>query len=99
MTNHETNCVKLWIDNDKGLYLYWKELAEEIKGAYDLAQQLKDWLEEERPELDGMWLDLMSAALSEVNHYEIAESMLRDIAAESCDEGDNMGAHSSHKPL
>lgn len=28
-TNYETWAVKLWMDNDEGSYLYWKERAQE----------------------------------------------------------------------
>ena len=31
-TNYETWLIKLWIDNDEGSYLYWKEIAQD---AYD----------------------------------------------------------------
>jgi hypothetical protein len=44
--------------------------------AYWLAEALKDEHEENLPELTGFAADLLGAAMSEVNWYEIAESLL-----------------------
>jgi hypothetical protein len=89
-SNYETWCVKLWIDNEEGSHLYWGERAreryEESKEENDelhaarcaLADELKEAFEDAAPELQGMWADLLNAALSEVNWYEMAGSMLED---------------------
>lgn len=50
-----------------------KELA-----ARYLAGALKSELEDEMPAVEGMWSDLLSAALSEVNWYEIAQHLLEE---------------------
>lgn len=85
-TNYETWAVALWLDNDQGSYEYWRDVAEEIKedeGDEDdedihlaaLASRLKDEFEEGMPDLGAsLWSDLLGAALSEVNWYEIAKS-------------------------
>lgn len=91
-SNYETWAVSLWIDNDEGSQSYWAEAAEEAKkenhddhsddwseatGA--LADRLKSELEEAAPDLGAtLWSDLLNAALSEVNWYEIAEHLLED---------------------
>jgi hypothetical protein len=102
-TNYETWVVKLWMDNEEGNYLYWREQAEQIfednpdtfhvdhlgvvagidddnsgERARLLADQLKEQHEEALPKLEGFAADLMSAALSEVDWEEIAESLLND---------------------
>ena len=79
-TNYETWCVKLWIDNDHGTYLYWEEQTKAAVNAYHLADQLKDEVEEANPLADkaDMFTDLLGAALSDVNWVEIAESMFED---------------------
>jgi hypothetical protein len=84
-TNYETWCVKLWLDNEEGSYLFMKDLA--IQAADDhsddkddavsaMANQIKDHIEEFSPRLEGLYADLLQAALSEVNWYEMAESYI-----------------------
>lgn len=89
--NYETWCVKLWIDNEQGAYEYWREQTREVgaDGASTLARQLKGEFEDMAPELDGMWADLMSAALSEVDWYEIAEAMIGDEEFDDDDDDDS----------
>jgi len=78
-TNYETWAVKLWMDNDRGSYEYWQERARaNTDGEYNLSQELKSEHEDAMPEVPGVFADLLSAALSEVNWYEIAESLLED---------------------
>ena len=88
--NYETWCVKLWIDNEEGNYRYWREQTQEAgkDGASTLAMQLHTEIEDAAPSLDGMWADLMSAALSEVDWYEIAEAMIGDEEWEDEDEAE-----------
>ena len=93
-TNYETWCVKLWIDNDEGSQGYWAERAQEAfndaeadktftrieRAAFALADELKDQHEENNPTTEnGVYTDLLGAALSSVNWHEIASNMLEDI--------------------
>lgn len=98
--NYETWNVCLWIDNDQGLQEYWGEIAQEVyddaeatsygtkkeMAISDLAKRMKDDFQEQMPELDGMWADLLGAALSEVDWHEVAETRLEDV--EEDEEGD-----------
>ena len=88
-TNYETWNVKLWLDNDHGSYLYWRERSEERyeegkeaedmdSATYELANELQAFHEENVPEVLGTYADLLGAALSEVNWHEIAESLMGD---------------------
>ena len=72
--NYETWCVSLWIENEEPSYLYSRELvAGKDKG--DAAQALKEWITEASPLTDAtLYTDLLNAALSEVDWYEIAEA-------------------------
>jgi hypothetical protein len=86
-TNYETWCMALWIDNDEDSYCYSREL---VRGAEDgavsglsreaiAAEVLKDWMEEQVPDLEAsVWSDLLRAAFSEVDWYEIAENFLSE---------------------
>ena len=88
-TNYETWNVSLWIDNDHGTYSYTREQSEAFRDdAYGYADWLKEFVTEDNTESFGtaavaeqsnLASDLLSAALSEVNWYEIAESYLSEL--------------------
>ena len=82
-TNYETWNVKLWLDNDEGSYNMLREMAEDAKTAEypkaQLSNALKDLVEENAPDLGAsMYADLLGAAISDVNWYEIAENILSE---------------------
>ncbi len=91
-TNYETWNVALWLGNEQGSERYWASEAEQMfrdadgegdarteEATRGLAQQLQNEIEEAAPELGGsMFSDLLNAALSEVNWYEIAEHYVND---------------------
>lgn len=73
-TNYETWSVALLLANDKGSQDYWRERAEG-REAYELSLELKHDHEELNP-IDGnndIYAQLLAAAMSEVNWYEVAE--------------------------
>lgn len=92
--NYETWAVKLWIDNEEPSYNAWRERtallwADEERtfspymsrsecARIALADDLKEYHEEVMPEVPGVWSDLLTAALSEVDWFEIADAMLTD---------------------
>jgi hypothetical protein len=83
-TNYETWCVNLWLDNEEPLQRYWAAIAalwlnqepNARLAAYELARQLAEEVIDWKPEVTGMWADLLGAALSEVNWNEIAGYMI-----------------------
>jgi hypothetical protein len=98
----ETWCVNLWLTNDQDTDRQLQQLMEEAVDEYKhnlnrgrsregiFADMLKDWVEEMNP-LSGdasMWSDLITAALGEVDWYEIAENHLEDYTDDDEDEDD-----------
>lgn len=81
--NYATFAIIPWLDNDQNTNEYWSGRIDEIieeAGTEDLVHMLADELQaahkEDKPELDGVWNDLLNGALSEVNWLEIAQYML-----------------------
>ena len=72
-TNYETWLVNLWLDNDGGSN-YYREIAQENElDTYDLSKVIKETIEADQPESTGMYADMIGAAISKVNFFEIAE--------------------------
>ena len=90
-TNYETWAVNLWITNEQASYLHWTGRAWEILGdqskdeddatsaAAQLAEEIREAIEEECaiPSAN-LASDLMNAALSKVNWFEIAQAFMED---------------------
>jgi len=97
-TNYETWSVSLFINNERGSQSYWEEVAEECyresekdetfsrfeRAQLALLERLKDWHEEFNPLADqcSIFSQLLSAALSDVNWFEIADNMPSDLQNE-----------------
>jgi hypothetical protein len=79
-TNYETWCVHLWLTNDEASYNPSREIARESEDAGEAAQALKEFVEDANPYGDeaNLYTDLLNAALSPVNWYEIAEALRED---------------------
>lgn len=88
-TNYETWCVALWMDSEEGTQEYFREMAEgygaqsEEGSVSRFADALKDHHEELLPDLQGFVADLLNAAMSEVNWYEIAGNLMTEIENET----------------
>lgn len=77
--NYETWLANLWLTNDQ-------EVMEELQAnandmdLYDLAEGTKEWLTEQMNDIkdtigNNLFSDLMSAAFSEIDFYEIAKAL------------------------
>ncbi len=85
-TNYETWCVNLWLNNDQGTYNAVNELVEEFDedtNVIKIADAIKSFVED-LPECSSVReqasfvSDLLGAALSEVDWYEIATTWISD---------------------
>lgn len=88
-TNYVTWCVVTWFDGDEGEYNLCREVTKEVidedkeeQQIWKLAEWIKERVEDGKPELDGVYVDLLSAAISEINFGEIAEGWLKDVKEE-----------------
>lgn len=91
-TNYETWLVALWLDNDAGSNKRvnsdaWDALTQANGNVYEAAENMADALEEMHDEMrsdtgPGLFHDLLSAALSEVNWREIARNCIDAVADE-----------------
>ena len=98
-TNYETWAVSLWMDNDEGAQSYWRDeaiaaleeagrtesehLTKKEEATLILSDKIKEQHEEAQPEVTGVFVDLINAAMSEVNWHEIAEGLIDDAAEEA----------------
>jgi hypothetical protein len=79
-TNYETWLVNLWIDNDEGLSEMITDITRSNRSElHNIADSIKELIEEGIPEVTGLYADLMNAAISEVNWHEIAENHLEEL--------------------
>ena len=92
--NYETWLIALWIDNEQCLQEEAHEIARQNNTGetYDLAHALKNWVEDwpevsEVIERGSFVSDMLNAAMSEIDWYELAEHYQEDIKDE--DEGDD----------
>lgn len=97
-TNYETWLVNLWMDNEHSDQEFFRERAKEIydeshapghvvwtkseTARHHFADWLKEWHEENRPELPGVYEDLLGGALSAVNWHEIARHYIDAVLEE-----------------
>lgn len=78
--NYETWLTALWIDNDEYLQNHVLTLAERAKDAASLESELEGLIEEMNPKLEnGLFADLLSAAVSEINFTELAHNYLEEV--------------------
>ena len=79
--NYETWNANLWLDNDWQLAERCAMITADLFGSYEdhdkmtdiLANQIKQWFEDDQPELPAsFYSDVLNASMREVNWHEIA---------------------------
>ena len=95
-TNYETWVVNLWIDNEQGSQDFVRETAKEIyaeaeatdvwtreeSARFALSDWLRDWYDDNLPEMPGVYGDLLGGALGAVDWNEIARHHIDAILEE-----------------
>jgi hypothetical protein len=88
--NYQTWAVNLWLTNEQAASEFWDEQTanalvfaigngdDKAEAATALAEQIESELEENRPEVTGLYADLLTSALGHVDYREIAENWLLD---------------------
>ena len=91
--NYATWVTNLWLDNTQESQEYVSLMAKEAytdavadkyftreERAYaQLADVLKEYHEENKPEIDGVYADLLNAAISDIDFYEIAQHYIDNL--------------------
>ena len=79
--NYETWNVNLWIREKEGLFGYLKSLAKQVEDSHELADMIREEIEENSPLIDqaSLYSDILGAALRRADYREIAEALLEDV--------------------
>ena len=82
--NYETWAVGLWIDNEQSTQEMMSEWARKASLGKNpravLADQIKELVEENAPDLGAtLYSDLLTAAISEVDWFELAKNYLDEV--------------------
>lgn len=99
-TNYETWNVKLWLDNEQSTQEMCAEYAREAWSNAEgnryssrsqvaraaLSESIKAFVEDNAPQVESMYADLLNAAMSEVNYREIANSFLEEMEPQEDEE-------------
>ncbi len=91
-TNYETWVANLWLDEEGN---YWREKAQDIAeqkdhdredSVYELGNEMWEFYQELMPITEGMYADLLGAAMSCINWHEIAGHYVDQVIEEKPDE-------------
>ena len=79
--NYETWNINLWIRKKDGLFGYLKSLAKEAQDSWELADIIREEIEENNPLSDqaSLYSDILGAGLRRADYREIAEALLEDV--------------------
>ena len=88
-TNYETWCANMWLDGDEA---HWRERAQELvnehdcSAMYELGKEMWDFYQDLMPQVEGMYADLLGAAMSSINWQEIARPYVAGVEVEEPDD-------------
>ena len=85
-SNYETWAVSLWLHNTESMYQALTGLVDDVKATTDdpkerldaVSEVLQSYVESKTPEVEGLWRDLMTHSLEEVDWHEMADTWLED---------------------
>lgn len=87
--NYQTWACNLWLTNEESSYFYWMNAGKSALNDADgdreqaacmLADQIKDALTENAPEMGGacLYSDLLGKALQDIDYIEVAKAFLEE---------------------
>ncbi|MFO0099609.1 MAG: hypothetical protein ACK52E_16315 [Aphanizomenon sp.] len=76
-TNHQTWNYAMWIKNDQIGDELIKQARKSKDSVTNLANTLEGLIEESKPDLKGVYMDLLENAIHSINYDEIAEYLLQ----------------------
>lgn len=80
--SRETHLFRLWFWNEQGTIDYWTERAADILHEDDdyprvtIADAIREEYEDAAPELDGVFADLLTYALGNVDWHDLADELI-----------------------
>ena len=77
-TNYETWLVNLHY-GDHYMDLVLEDPSSYPPEAYELGKMIKDYIEDNQPQVNGFWNDVINSAISEVNFTEIAQHIVDEL--------------------
>ena len=87
-SNWETWVVNLWMDNDSELYGHYGEMAhtevskDKERAVFKLSLILQAEFVEWMPEWEGVYMELLSGAMTKVNWHQVARHLVERVEEE-----------------
>lgn len=89
-TNYETWNYSLWQDQCEHTQEKNRELAKELLESsnpeFELAEHMQQEAEDNIPDIEGVYLDLLTSAVQSINWYEIASNYIEEARRELVEE-------------
>jgi hypothetical protein len=83
-SNRQTWTVSLWLDNDNSTYSMLLDWAKEMESQGELADRVKDYIEEGNPLADeaSLYSDLLNHAIAMTDWFEVVDRYWNELRGE-----------------
>ena len=75
-TNYQTWVTYGWLSSNEHDFNFWSEYGERVDSVHELANALKDELEERSPVRSGLYGDLLTFAIQGIDYTELAQAFM-----------------------